>query len=91
MVTERLNLIAGSSDVSLGTNLVRLTPDFPLAPVTLNIRLDGTSQEMNETFSLSFVNFSPSLIRVLNSSTPGELNGTIIDKDCEWAIERERL
>jgi hypothetical protein len=68
----------------------QIRPDhtFPLAQITLTYRLDGVSQEFNETFSIEFDltpnnhSFFPDR-SVFSSVAIEQFNGIIIDRDSE--------
>lgn len=77
--------LTGMNDIILDTTEIRIIPDFPLALVTFTLRVDGISQEADETFKFSFANLQLSnsgLFPTLPISI-GEMNGTIVDSDCE--------
>ena len=42
-----------SSDVTVSNNLVRPLASSPLVPVYFTLRVDGVSQEINETFNIT--------------------------------------
>ena len=41
------------SDVTVSNNLIRPLSSSPLVPVFFTLRVDGVSQEINETFSIT--------------------------------------
>jgi hypothetical protein len=64
---------------------IRLIRNIPLARITLTYRLDGVSQEFNETFSMEF-NFTPDNRHFFHDSsnvTIGRFHGEITDQDSE--------
>ena len=62
---------------------IRPHPTEPLQEIKITIRLDGISQEFNETFSIEFAHID-FLFAVGGPVTAHSLNGTIIDQDSEF-------
>ena len=81
-------MYAGRSDFTASTQIrpIRL---IPISRITITYRLDGVSQELNETFSIEFGNLDVNNSDLFPhpSEFPdimiGHLNGTIIDRDSE--------
>ena len=44
-----------SSDFDLSNTRIQLLPNAPLVPVFFTLRVDGVSQEINETFSITLI------------------------------------
>ena len=71
------------SDVTLENNLIRPLAGSPLVPVFFTLRVDGVSQEINETFSITLT-LNP------GTTTPGPADFSptvtvcIIDQDGEF-------
>ena len=69
------------SDVTVSNNFIRPLPSAPLEPVFFTLRVDGVSQEINETFNITLT---------LNNGTtvPADFFPTvtvsIIDQDSEF-------
>jgi hypothetical protein len=79
-------IIIGPTDVTTFAQ-IRTVRNIPLSQITLNYRLDGVSQELNETFSIELGNLDVSDSNFFPDSsdvTIGHLNGTIIDQDSEF-------
>jgi hypothetical protein len=80
-------LCIGPGDVTAFTQ-VRLVRVIPLVSVSLTFRLDGISQELNETFSLEYIlnitdpRFFPER-SVFSDVTIEQFDGIIIDQDGE--------
>jgi hypothetical protein len=80
-------LCIGPNDVTAFTQ-VRLVRVIPLVSVSLTFRLDGISQENNETFSLEYDidlddrDFFPER-SVFSDVTIKQFDGIIIDQDSE--------
>jgi hypothetical protein len=78
----------GANDVTTFLQ-IRTIQAVPLSTIAITYRIDGVSQELNETFSIECdldannSNFFPD-----SSENPditiGHLNGTIIDQDSEY-------
>jgi hypothetical protein len=75
------------NDITSSTQ-IRPIRNIPLLQITLTYRLDGISQEFNETFSIEFdltpgnSNFFPER-SVFSDVTIEQFNGIIIDQDSE--------
>lgn len=78
-----LHICAGDGDVALTSTRIRVLPNIPLSPVTFTLRVDSISQEMNETFSISFFSLplSDAGLFPIPPTNIGRLDGTIIDAD----------
>ena len=70
------------SDFFLSNTRSRLLPSAPLVPVFFILRVDGVSQEINETFSITLTLINP------GSTIPDDFFPTITvsitDVDCEF-------
>ena len=80
--------LLGVSDVSASPQ-VQPSAAEPLQTFEITLRVDGISQEFNETFSIEFTGFNlddlflfPTAVPVNNTS----LQGTIIDQDGKFYI-----
>jgi hypothetical protein len=74
----------GASDITSSAQ-IRPVHAIPLSQITLTYRLDGVSQEFNETFSMEF-NFTPDNRHFFHDSsnvTIGRFHGEITDQDSE--------
>jgi hypothetical protein len=79
------------NDITTFTQL-RLVRAIPLAQLTLTYRLDGVSQEFNETFSLRFNFTSDNRIFFPDSNVTIEIFvGIIIDRDRELRVEHSSV
>jgi hypothetical protein len=77
------NLCVGPGDVTTSAQ-IRPVRAIPLSRITLTYRLDGLSQELNETFSLEVALDVDNRAFFPNSDvTISCFNGTIIDQDSE--------
>ncbi len=74
-------MLIGLDDVELQSNDVTLSPSSTIPNITTFIlRVDGVSQELNETFRLNIVGISDAITSQLSSFTD-ELVVTILDSN----------
>lgn len=75
----------GAGDIFLTNARIRLFPQVPIQSVTFTLTVDAISQEINETFIISFLSLplSDSSLFPTAPANIGRLDGTIIDADCK--------
>ena len=78
----------GENDYFLSTTRIRTTAIAPLSSVAFTLRVDGVTQELNETFTLRVLLgtslSNPRLFPITPLRIVDTLNGTIIDKESEY-------